>query len=69
MKVYILFFITFTLMQLLFTSCYFLLVGKVNLTMVTGTAIYFTGMLRAYVAYQEQKYQQKKRELLDSLPS
>jgi len=69
MKVYILFFITFTLLQLLFAGCYFLLVGKITLTIIGGTAIYAIGMLRAFVAYQDLRYQKKKKELLDSLPS
>lgn len=69
MKVYVLFFIAFTLLQLLFTGCYYFLVGKVNVVMATGTAIYALGMLRAYVAYQDEKYRQKKKELLDNLLS
>lgn len=69
MKVYILFFITFTLMQLLFAGCYYLLVGKLTLTIIGGTAIYAIGMLRAFVAYQDLRYEKKKRELLDNLLS
>ncbi len=68
MKVYILFFITYTILELVFTGFYFILVKKVDMTIIMGTAIYLFGMVKGYTAYQYARYQQKKRELLQSLP-
>jgi len=69
MKIYVLFFVTYTLLQLLFTGCYLILVRQIDLTVIMGTAIYLIGMLRGFQAYRYLQYRQKRRELLDSLPS
>lgn len=69
MRVYPLFFFTYTLLQVLFASCYFVLAQHIDLTLVMGTGIYFLGMYRGYIGYRHCRYQQKRKDLLDSLPS
>jgi hypothetical protein len=69
MKVYLLFFFTYTLMQVFFTGFYLLVVQRVDMTLLTGTAIYLFGMYRGFQGYRYSRYKQKRKELLDSLPS
>lgn len=69
MKVYLLFFITYTLMQVFFAGFYLLIVQRIDMTLLTGTAIYLFGMYRGLQGYQYFRYRQKRKELLDSLPS
>jgi hypothetical protein len=66
-KIYGLFLVLFTLLELFFSGFYFLLVKRIDITLVTGTVLYAIVMLRGIKAYQFAKYQRKRRELLDSL--
>lgn len=68
MKVYLLFFVTYTLMQILFTGFYLIMVQHIDMTLVMGAAIYLMGMYQGYQSYQYFRYRQKRKELLDSLP-
>lgn len=69
MKVYLLFFITYTLMQILFAGFYLVMVQRIDGTLLMGMAIYVFGMYRAYQGYQYFRYKEKRRQLLDGLIS
>lgn len=69
MKVYVLFFITYTLMQILFSSFYLMMVHRVDMTLIMGTAIYFFGMYRGYQGYQYFRYREKRKKMIESLIS
>ena len=68
MKDYIYFFVLFTLLEITFTALYFLLVNSFDARMLIGAAIYAGGMGSAYLSYREERYQKRKKELLDALP-
>lgn len=69
MKVYVLFFITYTLMQILFSSFYLMMVQHVDTTLIMGTAIYLFGMYRGYEGYRYFRYKQKRKKLIEALLS
>jgi hypothetical protein len=64
MKVYILFFITYTIMEIVFSFSYYLVVQKIDLTIMTGAAMYAVGMLKGYQAYQYFRYKEKRKAML-----
>lgn len=66
MKVYLLFFVTYTLMQILFSGFYLIMVQRIDMTLIMGMAIYLMGMYRGYQGYRYFRYRQKRRELLNS---
>ena len=66
MKVYLLFFITYTLMQVFFTGFYLLVVRRVDMTLLTGTAIYLFGMYRGFQGYQYFQFPFDHEEFTDS---
>jgi hypothetical protein len=68
MKDYIYFFIMFTLLEITVSAVYFLMANKVDLTLLVGALIYACGMLSAYLAYRNELYQKRRKELIDSLP-
>jgi len=68
MRNYIQFFILFTLLEVLVTALYFLLVKTVNLTILIGAILYAAGMFTAYLDYRAALYQKKKKEMLEALP-
>ena len=69
MKVYVLFFITYTLMQILFSSLYLMMVQHIDLTLIMGTAIYLFGMYRGYEGYQYFRYKEKRKKMIEALLS
>lgn len=68
MKDYIYFFVLFTLLEITFTALYFLLVNSFDVRIIIGALIYVGGMTSAYFSYRAERYQQKKKALLDALP-
>lgn len=68
MLYYKLFFIIFTLAELIFTLVYYLITKKTDHTMMLGAMIYGAGMLMGYIASRIYLYNKKRKELLDSLP-
>lgn len=67
MRVYLLFFLTYTLMQILFAGFYLMMVHRVDMTLVMGIAIYVFGMYRGYQGYQYFRYKEKRKKLIDDL--
>lgn len=69
MKIYKSFFIILTLAQLVFTITWFFFLKKIDRVILLGSIIYAGGMLIGYIAYEVEKYRNRKKELIDDLPS
>jgi predicted neutral ceramidase superfamily lipid hydrolase len=68
MKPFMFFFIVFSLAELMFSGCYYFLVGKIDKTILLGAAIYIACMITAYIGWRTNSYLEKRKALIDSLP-
>ena len=67
MGAFIFFFISFTLAEIVFSACYYYLVGRIDLTIILGAIIYVAMMIVAYKACRIELYREKRQALIDSL--
>jgi hypothetical protein len=63
---FIFFFIVFTLAEIFFSTCYYLLVEKIDAILILGAVLYIGCMITAYMACRVTQYHQKRKALLDS---
>jgi len=68
MRDHIQFFVLFSLLEVLVTALYFLLVNTVNQTILIGAVLYLAGMFTAYLNYRAVLYHERKKEMLEALP-
>ncbi len=68
MKVYSWFFIIISLAELVFSAGYVLLRMKWDKILLWGFLIYLIAMMAGYISLRIERYNKKKKALLDSLP-
>lgn len=62
------FFIALSLAQSVFVTTWFLLRKKMDSVILLSLIIYTGAMITGYIAYQVEKYRNRKKELIDNLP-
>jgi len=67
-KLYILFFVVISFAETIFTATYFLITQKIDKVILLGLMVYAGAMIIGYIAYKVEKYRQRKKKLLKSLP-
>jgi hypothetical protein len=65
---FIFFFISFTLAEIAFSSCYYFLTERIDATLLLGAILYLAVLSSAYLACRAEQYREKKQSLIDSLP-
>jgi divalent metal cation (Fe/Co/Zn/Cd) transporter len=65
---YRLFFVLFTLSEIVFSLVYYFIKHKLDSVLMLGALIYLGGIIVGYIAYRVSKYNQKRKKLLDNLP-
>ena len=68
MRDHIQFFVLFSLLEVLITTLYFLIVKTINQTILIGVVLYLAGMFTAYLSYRAVLYHERKKEMLEMLP-
>lgn len=61
-------FIIYTVLQIAFTTLYYLIARTVNATLCIGACLYAVAMLATWLSYRDALYKKQKQELLDALP-
>jgi hypothetical protein len=67
-KIYKWFFVVLTVAQMVFTLTWFFFTKRLDHVIILSSLIYAAAMLIGYIAYEVEKYQKRKKELLDRLP-
>lgn len=68
MLYYKVFFLLFTLAEVVFTLVYYLIRRSFDNVLLTGGILYIGGMIVGYVAYRVAAYRRRRKKLLDQLP-
>ena len=68
MRSFVFFFIVFTLTEISFSACYYMVAGRIDITLIIGAFIYLLGLLVSYLGIRSVIYNEKRKALIDSLP-
>jgi hypothetical protein len=68
MKTYWLFFVVFTLAEVIFSALYWSVFKQADVFLFAGFVIYLSGMASGIIGYRLAKYEKLKRELIESIP-
>lgn len=60
-------FIVYTLLQIVFSTLYYLVAATVNATLCIGACLYAIVMAATYLSYRDAAYKKHRQDLLDAL--